>query len=331
MSPNMEDSVCISCYTELEKAVGKLVNCKWAGRDYPEYRKNEALKDTVERVMPDADWVIYYGFDVMFNKVNVKVHPRRRFKLAIYIGDMHRMPDQQINYINGHGWDALMMLYTQLGAYVNYGARKIDKIDPEYYLKKVRIPIFNMAPCVNQEIFKPADKPKDVDVTMLGALGLPWYPLRFKIFRQMPLIERQRRWKTVVNISPPGRSLERKISKLYGKHYVGDKYVDIINRSKLFVFGTSVFKYPLLKFPEAMACRTCVAADTPLGAAELHLIRNWNYVEINENNWADKIDYYLKHPNEREEIAQRGYETFLKYHTTDIRAKQLVEFLEEHR
>lgn len=112
---------------------------------------------------------------------------------------------------------------------------------------------------------------------------------------------------------------------------VGEEYARTLALSKTFPFGTSIFKYPLLKFFEAMACKTCVFADTPLTAEELHIIPDWNFVEVNEDNWEDKLEYYVSHDDERELIAQRGYDTVIKYHTTEVRARQVVDFLERHK
>lgn len=329
MTSNFEDTVCINCYTELERAVAKIANCKWAGSGWPLHRINELLSETVRRVMPKVDWVLHYSFEILLSKMNFRIPSHRKYKVGAYIGDIHRVPDRQIKYINKNGWDALLMLYTHLGACVDYRMNRIVSIDPEYYLKNVEVPIFHMAPCVNPEKFKPTNGEKDIDILFLGALGLPWYPLRTKIFRELPEVAEKYGWKIVMRQSPPGRSLTRKISALQGKHIVGDRYSNIIARSKLFVFGTSVFKYPLLKFPESMACRTCAVSDVPLTAEKLHLVENQNFVSINERNWVQKLKYYLEHDDEREAIAQQGYETYLKHHTTDIRAQQLVQFLEE--
>ena len=332
MSSNFEDTVCIDSYTHLERAIGKNANCKWAGKGWPLYRADEPLEVTVKRVMPNADWVIYYAFEVMLKNLNIRNQPKqkRSYKVAAYIGDIHRVIGQQVNYINRSNWDVLLMLYTKLNKWVNPKKRGPDSVNPDYYRKNVKIPIFHMAPSINPEIFKPTDEPKNVDVAFLGAVGYPWYPLRFEIWKHLPRIAENENWKVIIRQSPPGRSLERKISSLRGRHFVGSKYADILAHSKIFIFGTSIFKYPLLKFPEGMASRTCVMSDTPLTAKELHLVPNWNFVEIAGKNWEKKLRYYLRHQDEREEIAQRGYDTFLKYHTTDIRAKQIIDFLWKH-
>jgi len=92
---------------------------------------------------------------------------------------------------------------------------------------------------------------------------------------------------------------------------------------------TSIFRYPLLKFEEGGGCRTSIFSDTPLRAKRLHLVPDWDFVEINPKSWKRKLSYYLTHEDEREEIARRGHETFLKHNTTEIRTRELINFLEK--
>jgi spore maturation protein CgeB len=42
----------------------------------------------------------------------------------------------------------------------------------------------------------------------------------------------------------------------------------------------------------------------------------------------EKIQYFLNHPDEREEIAKKGYEHVSKWHTYDCRVKQLIDIVE---
>jgi spore maturation protein CgeB len=76
-----------------------------------------------------------------------------------------------------------------------------------------------------------------------------------------------------------------------------------------------------------MGSRTLVMANEPQSSKELGFINEYNYVEINRNNWKEKLKYYLENESERERIAKNGYEAAIKHHSTDIRAKQLISYL----
>lgn len=344
MTENFEDTVCIQAHYYLEQAIGKIAQCRWAGAGHPHHQLNENMAHTINRVMSRVNWVIYYDFGVMKRQVVVDIPPKgrnRRYKVAAYVGDLHREPKKYVRHLNNCGWDALLMAYTELGRQVTYETKRrqrrfvrrpiaLEQIPKNYYKKNLKIPFLHMAPNVSPEMFRPFDEPKQFDATFLGAVGLACYPLRNDIWRELPEYAEKMGWNSLLRRTPPGPSLDRKISRLQGRHLVGERYARALSASKIFIFGTSVFNYPLLKFFEGMACKTCVMADTPLHAEELHLVPDWNFVAINRRNWKEKLKYYLENDDEREEIAQRGYETVMKYHTSDVRAREVVDFLREY-
>jgi spore maturation protein CgeB len=50
----------------------------------------------------------------------------------------------------------------------------------------------------------------------------------------------------------------------------------------------------------------------------------------NTNDLLDKIEYYLKNEDEREEIAKNGYETICKHYSTETGNKKLKSIFEEY-
>ena len=62
-----------------------------------------------------------------------------------------------------------------------------------------------------------------------------------------------------------------------------------------------------------------------------------NFVEGTHVSWCDdslddlldKIDYYLLHQNEREEMAKKAHEHLLKYHLNTVRAQNLIEIVKK--
>ncbi len=132
----------------------------------------------------------------------------------------------------------------------------------------------------------------------------------------------------------PGRYLGFDYSKEYkdletAPYLIGKNFARALSSSKIIVVGSSRWKLPLQKMFQTMACKTLVITQEPHGVKELNFVDGWNYVHATRKDVMEKIDYYLKHENEREEIAQNGYETILKYHTMETRVSNFVKRLKE--
>jgi len=54
-----------------------------------------------------------------------------------------------------------------------------------------------------------------------------------------------------------------------------------------------------------------------------------NFVEVDIDNYMEKVRYYLDNEKERRRIANNAYAMVRKYHSSDMRAKQLIGYLEE--
>ncbi len=317
-----------------EQAVGKIAECKWAGHSHKDHKPGEDLNDTIKRVMPDADWVIVYERAHTRFKGAIEIPEKRACKIAFVVSDVYVNPPVVAKRINKGHWDAILMQQTKLpvGLFGRRGSSRWQKIDPDYYLESLNAPVFSLTPSINPEIFAPSNRPKTIDVSFLGAHHPTYYPIRSDIWQRLPSLSRQYRWRALIRGTPPGKSLKsRNIDELLKKRYfVGKKYAMALSLSKIFIFDGGIDKCPVKKYFEGMASGTCVLADTPITAKELHFYPDWNFVEIDRNNWVQKLRYYLAHNEQREQIAKRGYETIMKYHTNDIRARQLVDFLETH-
>ncbi len=112
-------------------------------------------------------------------------------------------------------------------------------------------------------------------------------------------------------------------------YLIGKNFARAISSSKIIVVGSSRWRLPLQKIFQGMACKTLVITQKPYGAEKLNFVDGWNYVHATRKDVMEKIQYYLGHKNEREEIAQNGYDTILKHHTMKIRVNQFVKRLKE--
>ena len=321
LTRNRENLVCVEIWNNLEHALGKLTDSKWAGKGWPLYKPNETITQTVERVMPDADWVVL--------EKSAKIPKTRSFKVTAHIADIHGYHKLNLNakqyahYLNKKNWDSLAMMYQHVDGV---------QVPPDYFLKTLKCPIFHLAPCINPETFKPSDTPKQIDASLLGSIHPRVYPLRTDIWYRLPPLATRKRWNIFLRDRPPGAPTERRdIDRMINQGYiVGHKYVETLQTSKVFIFGTSIFQYPLMKFVEGMSTGALVMANQPSSMDALHYVPDWNFVDITRRNWRTRLEHFLSHDEEREEITSNALDTILKYHTMDIRARAWAKHLEEH-
>ena len=82
-----------------------------------------------------------------------------------------------------------------------------------------------------------------------------------------------------------------------------------------------------LRFFEVLACKGFLISDKiPAANREMKdcVVFTDGYQDLNQ-----KIEYYLARPQERKEIAERGYQYVIQNATVEARAKQLYRFIEE--
>lgn len=330
-----KDLVCINIYDHLAEEVAKIAEVKKWGPRRPDYVE-ESLDDTIKRLYGDdsPDWVIANCFMHCEQRrwMSYKIPPpnERSWKIATFTSDIHANSmlgvgtRGYLNALNEREFDAVLMLYSQIG----YGKTPYHVIDPDYFLKNLKPTVFHCPPWINPDIFKPVDKSKRYEAVFLGSVERKQYPLRFSLLNGLPTVARRYGWRSLIKGPPPGLPWEKVISTLKEAGYiVGDVYNETLSRSKVFIFGSSIYRYPLLKYVEGWGAGTLVMADKPLGAERMHLEPDRNFIEVDRLNWVEKLRHYVESDEERETIAKRGHETVMKHHTAEIRARELLDFL----
>jgi hypothetical protein len=176
---------------------------------------------------------------------------------------------------------------------------------------------------VNPEIFKDYGFPKQYDVMLFGRLAETMYPLRVHFDR---ILRTQTDIRYYQRGNPPYLFYENDETE-YGIPIRG-AYARAINQSHIFLTCCTKYKIPVMKLFEALACKTLLMCDRPYGAEQLGLIDGETFVEVDENNFLEKIRYYLKKPDEMRRIAENGYRLAHTRHTVDKRAQELKGLLE---
>ncbi|MPN15014.1 hypothetical protein SDC9_162343 [bioreactor metagenome] len=82
-----------------------------------------------------------------------------------------------------------------------------------------------------------------------------------------------------------------------------------------------------LRFFEVLACRSFLISDR-VPSAERDLCGCAVFSDGGED-LAEKISYYLAHPEERSKIAERGFQYVTNYATVQVRAQELLNYLRQ--
>lgn len=170
---------------------------------------------------------------------------------------------------------------------------------------------------VPTQLFKDYGQQKNIPLLMAGAVYPHIYPFRQK------LLSHYRKDPRFHYIQHPG--YQNGSNRL-----VGESYAKLLNQAKIFFTCDSVYKFPVLKYIEVLACNTLLLAPSSMELLDLGYINNETFVEINQSNFAEKADYFLKNDQERIRIAQNGYELIQQRHTTEIRAQEMIKVIQEY-
>lgn len=340
VNPSLRHYFYGSKYDHFINEVARQTECKLAGSGYPDYVKHTSLDDLINQVYgnDEPDWV--FGHNMPARKFN------RHYKLARWTGDIHVTTDKMIASANAvltalfmrvqytpYIWPSLSRFRACFGKPIAWWTSSGNCLKPEknYVLKRLKIPCFFLPWSVEPSVFRPSPQ-KKYDVSLIGSVG-GFYPLRVAISQQLPRLARKKRWRFLFR-RPPNTiefrhniNLILKNAELRKKWLVGEDYARAVAESKILIFGSSVLRYPIMKYFEGMMSGTLVMADKPYHAEDLHFKSGWNFVEINVQNWQQTLAYYLEDDQLRETIARRGYETALKYHTHQVRAKEFITML----
>jgi len=181
----------------------------------------------------------------------------------------------------------------------------------EEYKKEYSCTYYPLPVCFDPEIFKPNDSPKVLNCVFLGAVTKEAYPLRSELLWFL---------KEDLGIANTLVSTSR---------YPVEEYAKYLKQSKMIFTCSSVYKYLLAKYFEAMACKCLVVADKPREIPGTKLVDEWNFLEVNMDNFATKIRHYLANPEKTTPIVENAYQYVMSNHTAKIRARQLSEILHD--
>jgi spore maturation protein CgeB len=277
-------------------------------------RKGKAKKrvrkimQAVQEFDPDAVLVMMNDFfaQLNFGDCSFVTCPK-----AYLIADVHLAHRQHIHCIKKSRFDLVLFVYKWWENRVR---------------KQVGAKTGWLPHSVNTNVFRDYRLPKLYDAVSAGHSFPDHYPLRHLIQKTLPNVSGL---KFSMPTHPQLNMNQQKLQSDASKFLVRENYAKFLNQSKMLVFGSSIHNYPVAKYVEGMGSETLVLAQFPKDGKELGFVPNENFVEINGDNFVDKIKWYLKHDEERQRIVDCARETVLRDHSTEKRAQQLTDFLRE--
>ncbi|QKY71110.1 glycosyltransferase [Lentibacillus sp. CBA3610] len=224
---------------------------------------------------------------------------------GLFINDIHRLTKLRKNYIEKNKIDYLFTAVRDT----------FTATYPEFAAKMEWLPHF-----VNTNLYKDYGLTKEIDLLMMGAVNAI-YPLRQTIRNAYKDDSH------FVYHSHPGY---RKFTETEGKQQmIGQTYAEELNRARIFFTSPSILHYPVIKYFEALACRTLLLAPTFKELEDLGFVPDFHFVPINEHNFKEKAAYYLAHETERQKIADQGYRFIHATHTLQKRTEQLIKRIKQ--
>lgn len=283
------------------QCLAKKADIVFFGPGYPGYDTKNAFK-IAEKVKPDVVLVDDQSrpaqpFWTHVDKISIP-------KVLFRVEDIHARAKQRIRYINQRKFDLITSpLITELNSWI----------------PRLNAPVHFIPHSVDLDFFKPRYKEREYDVIFRGAYDPHVYPLRCRIIRFLESIKDIRHgWKP----RPPGGY------ELANAQEEMEEYTRAIANSTIFMFGVGRYRKALAKFWEGGACKTMIMADEPYDMEDHHLVPGENFVLINQDNFEEKLRYYLEDEAERRRLVENMYQTTVKHHDTEKVVEGFIKILE---
>ncbi len=274
-------------------------------------RKETDILKLVDIFKPDYIFIDLYWNWENLDKVDI---PK-----TIFWGDPHEDAFNRIEWVTKNKVTGLMPF---VGIYPRAGLQWYRERLPDH----IKLKYFPM--WVDTNVFKDYGYERDIDLCLLGRCGVR--PFRAKVYNYYKDNggEAGENYK-VFYYRRPKRNWLWSDEKLKEMGYVArESYAKLIARCKGYPMPVGACKYTVAKFFEAPAAKTLIFSNTPGGADRLHFIPDKTFVEINLDNWKEKIDYYLENESERNKIIEAAYKNIHKHHTVKIRVQELFDYVE---
>jgi len=163
----------------------------------------------------------------------------------------------------------------------------------------------------NGDKFKDYNQEKDIDILLTGNVTGKIYPIRRK------MLELFRDHKGFQHVRPKQKPLK-----------IGVNYSKLLNKAKISCSCTSMYNFTVAKSFEIPASMSALLSDLTADMRDLGFKDEENMIRF-DNNVKEKVEHYLKNPDKLKVLTTNGYNLVHENHTTEIRARKFLQYLEK--
>jgi len=270
------------------------------GPDYPGYKKTDDIKSFVEGVDPDVLFIMLPGRDFERGSHFTRtLYKEIRATKILYDTDSQSHILLRCSFVNKNNFD-----YVLLGNNFKF-------VSDHEKLIKVPCKVLWQPFGVNPGFFADRRTGRPKDLTFLGNIRWRNYPDRVILVNTMRRIFGSKFFFSAAN----------KI------HHV--KYMELLNKIKIFVSAGDIDKGFFMKYLEAMSSGCLLISQWSPCFEKLGFVSGEHLLLYNTfQEMVEWSEYYLENPKEREEIAFRGSRFVVDNHSWKHRVDDLIKILE---
>ncbi|OIJ10399.1 glycosyl transferase family 1 [Anaerobacillus alkalilacustris] len=290
---------------DMIKAIEEFADVYYWGR-------NGSILDILKKINIKPDFILHYE-DAWNNFFAPKITNLNKVGIPKggFVIDTHWFPRRRKKYFNSSKLDLIFSVTKH---------PFLQKF-PEYKSKFRWVPF-----SINPSIVKDWKLKKDIKFLLMGLVHYKGvkhppkgrYPFREEVLKRMTSMDGFVFHKHPGHRAKPSPNLL--VKELFSKQ---------INRSEIFFTCGGVFRYPVMKYFEALGCKSLLLAEPNPDILELGFKDGENFVACSKENFYEKALYYSENKSEREIITENGYNFVQENHTNQIRAKEMIAYIKE--
>ncbi|MCA1059075.1 glycosyltransferase [Rossellomorea aquimaris] len=268
------------------------------------WRESGDIKEILINIGEEPDFILINDYGEKFTPVITNCRSTS-IPIGVIFHDLHYEKEKRKKMIMQDGIKYIFSYYRD--AFIQFY--------PEFQNKLIWLPHH-----VNTNLFKDYGLDKSISKLLMGSVSPKIYPLRAKILQTL-----ENKQDFIYHAHPGYRKFSKKEMQ---KLFIYENYAREINRAKMFFTCDSIYKYPVAKYYQVLACNTLLLAPSSRELRDLGFIPGTHYIEINSKNFEKVSNYYAKNEKERKRIAENGYRMVHVKHTTKVRASQLMKSID---